>query len=627
MIDGLAEKGYVDGQRIAIKRYNAEGDMPTLAAIAREVSDGQYDLILTISTPALQAVANANKAGKTKHVFALVTDPYGAGVGINRENHLDHPKHLVGYGTMQPVDVSFRVARQMRPELKTVGVVWNPAEANSEACTKRARAVCNELGLTLLESTVDNSAGVLESANALVARGAEALWVGGDSTVLVAIDSVIQAGKQGKIPVMTVIPPHAERGALFDVGANYHEVGRLAGDLAADLLDGRDAAKIPVENVVPEMLLINQLATKSLKDRWQVPDELATKADVLIDEKGKHEKAKPVAVKAPLSKKWQIRVVEYVQVLDVEEAEGGFLDGLEKTGLVKGRDYEIKISNAHGDMATVSSLIDAALTDGADLIVTFSTPVLQAAIRRTDQVPIIFTYCASAVAAGAGRSDQDHLPNVTGVQTAGAYEDFILAVRECLPHARKIGTLYVPSEVNMVYHRDQVMAAAKKHGLELITIAAETSVEVPDAATALCQRQIDAVCQIPGNLTAASFPSIARAAQTARLPLFASQSAQAHNGAAVVVARDYHDASIEAAALAARVMRGENPAKIPFQTFSGTKIIINPEAAKGCGLVIPRSLMKRAAEIIGQPPKKTSPRAQRPGERRVAMDSQSAPLN
>jgi len=65
-------------------------------------------LILTASTLSLQAVAGANRAGHTKHVFGLVLDPFSAGVGISREDPLNHPKHLVGYGSMQPVAEAFR---------------------------------------------------------------------------------------------------------------------------------------------------------------------------------------------------------------------------------------------------------------------------------------------------------------------------------------------------------------------------------------------------------------------------------------------------------------------------------------------------------------------------------------
>jgi ABC-type uncharacterized transport system substrate-binding protein len=103
---GLAEQGWKEGENLEIQRYNAEGDMAVAQTIAKAMVGGRYDLMLTITTTSLQAVANANKETKLPHVFGLVTDPYAAGVGINRDNHLDHPAHLAGYGTMQPVELA-----------------------------------------------------------------------------------------------------------------------------------------------------------------------------------------------------------------------------------------------------------------------------------------------------------------------------------------------------------------------------------------------------------------------------------------------------------------------------------------------------------------------------------------
>jgi ABC-type uncharacterized transport system substrate-binding protein len=295
-----------------------------------------------------------------------------------------------------------------------------------------------------------------------------------------------------------------------------------------------------------------------------------------------------------------VNLVEFNNVLDVEEAEHGVLTGLRESGLVEGRDYEVKIRNAQGDMGTVNSLIDAAVGDGADLLITLSTPTLQAALQRARALPIVFTYVSNAVIAGAGRSDEDHLPNVTGVYLGAAYEEFLAIVRESFPFVRTMGTLFVPSEVNSVFQKDVLVEAARKVGIEIVAVAASTSAEVPDAALSLCSRRIDALCQIPGNLTASAFPSIAQAARRARLPIFAFQSSQARAGAAVVLARDYGDGGRESGLLAARVMRGESPATIPFQLVSRTKLIVNLEAARGAGLTLPPALIKRAEEVIGQ---------------------------
>ena len=114
-------------------------------------------------------------------------------------------------------------------------------------------------------------------------------------------------------------------------------------------------------------------------------------------------------------------------------------------------------------MATVSGLVDAALGERADLLVTFSTPTLQAALRRAESVPIVFTYVASPIAAGAGKTDTDHLPNVTGVYMAADYDDMMRDARE--PAVGKaLGTLFVPAEVNQVFNRERMLEATKKAG-------------------------------------------------------------------------------------------------------------------------------------------------------------------
>src|SRR5262249_19299282 len=161
-------------------------------------------------------------------------------------------------------------------------------------------------------------------------------------------------------------------------------------------------------------------------------------ASVIVDETGIHKKAteqrdsKSVAVPQRLSKTWRLSLIELNRVADVEEAEQGVREGLKEAGLVEGRDYRYSIKNAQGDMPTVSGLIDAAARDSA-LIITFSTPTLQAAMQRVKQLPIVFNYVADPIAAGAGTSNESHLPNVTGTYLMGAYDQMLPMIRTYLP--------------------------------------------------------------------------------------------------------------------------------------------------------------------------------------------------
>ncbi len=95
---------------------------------------------------------------------------------------------------MQPVAGVFRMAREANPKLAKVGVVWNPAESNSEASTIMAREVCKQLNIELVEMTIDSSSAVLDAVKALLARKVQAIWAGGDATVAPAIETLIRHG-------------------------------------------------------------------------------------------------------------------------------------------------------------------------------------------------------------------------------------------------------------------------------------------------------------------------------------------------------------------------------------------------------------------------------------------------
>ena len=294
MIEGLAARGYRNGETMELRHYNAEGDLSMANAIARQITDGTYKLVLTSSTTSLQVVAAANASGRTMHVFGAVADPYVAGVGLEREKPLQHPRHLVGLGSFLPVDDAFHLARTLYPGLKKIGVAHNPAEANSRAFMEKARAVCKDLDIELIDAPVDNSSSVKDAVDSVAGRGAEAIWVGGDVTVSSVLASVINSARHARIPVFSMLPgKRADQGTLFDLGVDFELVGKMTGELAGGILNGDDPATIPIRDVidlVPKKLTINLTVLKGLKDPWQVPESIRHNADFLVDETGTHEK-------------------------------------------------------------------------------------------------------------------------------------------------------------------------------------------------------------------------------------------------------------------------------------------------------------------------------------------------
>ena len=151
-----------------------------------------------------------------------------------------------------------------------MGLVWNPAEANSEAATRMARAAAEELGLTLVEGNAESSTTAGEVALAVMARGVDVLWVSPDITVSTALEVMVDVARRSGVPVITSLPGSTERGSMLDLGANYYNIGRVQGTLAADILEGRDPATMPVENWMPVELHLNLTALGGLRMPWVI---------------------------------------------------------------------------------------------------------------------------------------------------------------------------------------------------------------------------------------------------------------------------------------------------------------------------------------------------------------------
>lgn len=297
------------------------------------------------------------------------------------------------------------------------------------------------------------------------------------------------------------------------------------------------------------------------------------------------------------AKKWKIHLIELVNAPAIEESRKGILAGLHEAGLAEGRDYELHLVNAQGDMATLNNLIDAALTAQADMIYTITTPALQAAMHKVRDRPLLFALALDPLLVGDTGTHSAHRANVAGVFDRSPFEGMVQVIRECLPQARSIGTVFAPAEANSVNFRDELAVAAQKAGLELVAVPSTSPADVPDAALALTERRIQAICQINDNLNSSAFPSIAAAARRARLPIFGFETGQARTGAAVVLSNDHFDGGRESGWIAAQVIRGASPAQFPYNGITRTRLIVNRRIAAAANLKIPDAVLGRA-EVI-----------------------------
>lgn len=592
ILDALRQSGFAVGKNLRVDFFNAHGSLVEADAISRALADGRYDLVITLATPALQSFAGANRAGRTPHLFTVVTDPYSAGVGLKRGDPAARPRHLTGVITAEPVRRLFLLARQVNPGLKRVGTLWNPAEDCSRSTVVQARAVCAELGITLREVPVTGTTDVPDAVRSLLSPAPDAVWIGGDNTVFSALPAVIQACAQARVPILAHTPAHLADGLFLCLGADFYAGGKITGALAARLLSGSDPSREPVVEAVPTQVGVNLALSASVGPEWAIPGSVSAAADVVLDGAGLHRRA------PPLDTVWNVHVVSFNETGLSEDAIRGLRLGLPDTGLVEGRDYRLQLSCAQGSLENLPGIFDAGVAAGDELFLVVSNPVLQVAMERSGGVPVVFTAVLDPKLFGAGRSDTDHLPGFTGIYTLGAYGEMLDFLRKDYPSIRAVGTLFSPAEVSSAFNVSLVRKLCLEKGLRFEAVPVAAPSEIPEASAALCERGVQAVLQIVDNQVLGGFAALSDAARRTGVPLLCFNREGVEKGAVLGFCRDYVDAGRQAAAVAARVMRGELPARIPFTPMMSYRVVVSPRNARALGFTLPGDVVKNADEVI-----------------------------
>lgn len=271
ILQELKQSGVLAKHPMTVDVRNAQNDYGTALAIVQDIVRQDYDYIITVSTMALQVTAAGNR--KIPHIFGTVTDPYRMGVA---KNAADHIPNITGVATFQPVESAMRAMRAIFPKARRVGLVWNPSEANSEACTLKARAAARKYGFELVEKNVTRTDEVKDAALAVINSGVDLFFSSGDNTVILAQATVAQVMQEHNIPYFTNDPSDLERGSFFSIGADYFQVGIETAKMAARVFDGEKPQNIPIREYVPEAIGISL----TLAERYGVtiPDEYLKKA-------------------------------------------------------------------------------------------------------------------------------------------------------------------------------------------------------------------------------------------------------------------------------------------------------------------------------------------------------------
>ncbi|ENM5739325.1 ABC transporter substrate-binding protein [Vibrio mimicus] len=270
LLDGLKAKGYEEGKNLEFDYKTAQGNPAIAVQIARQFVGENPDVLVGIATPTAQALVSATKT--IPIVFTAVTDP----VGAKLVKQLEQPgKNVTGLSDLSPIEQHVELIKEILPNVKSIGVVYNPGEANAVSLMELLKLSAAKHGIKLVEATALKSSDV-QSATQAIAEKSDVIYALIDNTVASAIEGMIVAANQAKTPVFGAATSYVDRGAIASLGFDYYQIGVQTADYVAAILEGKEPGTLDVQVAKGSDLVINKTAADKLG--ISIPDAVLARA-------------------------------------------------------------------------------------------------------------------------------------------------------------------------------------------------------------------------------------------------------------------------------------------------------------------------------------------------------------
>lgn len=281
----------------------------------------------------------------------------------------------------------------------------------------------------------------------------------------------------------------------------------------------------------------------------------------------------------------------------------GTLDVLDAYGYVDGENINLILGDAAMDVPTANLLIQNAIDSGADVIITITTPVSQAAVNITlemeDPPIILFNTVTQPYAAGIAQASCLKPAHVWGSQALPDFEAILPLVWELDPEIETLGWIYSTSEPNAVASTAIVEPLAPELGLSLVIRSVAETSEVRTAAEAIAGVGVDAFFIPTDSTVGNALVSILGVAEDEGIPVFFADSLQVFAGVTVGAGVSYYQEGVDVGRVLVAYLNGEvDIATTGISQQVGTLIGVNLDTAAMQEVEVPDSLLEMASFVI-----------------------------
>lgn len=294
-----------------------------------------------------------------------------------------------------------------------------------------------------------------------------------------------------------------------------------------------------------------------------------------------------MALPAAAEEKIKVGIAQFAVHPSLDNCREGFLQGLAQEGFKDGENITVEVLNAQADMGQAAQIAENMMAKGVQLICAIATPMAVVCANTADgKIPVVYSAVSDPVAAKLADEKGMGDGPVTGTSDTLPVEKQLKAIRALLPNAKRIGILYTVSEVNSNVQLKAYQEKAPEYGFEIEAAAINTGADIAIAAPGLVSR-VDCLSMLLDNTVVQYLDVVLDEADAKNIPVFGSEIEQVRLGCAAAEGIDYVALGIQTGQMAARVLRGEDAAAIPFENIKESKLYINEEKLAALNLVLP----------------------------------------
>ena len=240
-IDGLKAKltqlGYVEDKTIRYEITDVNFETSLVIQMLNKLKSNKPHIIVAISTPVAQAAKNT--ITDIPVVYADVTDPVEAGLVSNDPN-----SNITGTSDKQDLSLMFKLAKQLLPSAKKVGVLYSTGEANDLSLVNMLVATSKELGLEVVAIPVEHTRDVVTRMK-LFKDKVDFIYTGSSGAIQASLPAISSAAQAMQLPLFNFngeeVISHI---ALASYGVSHKQVGANAANIIDKLLKGEKIGNI-----------------------------------------------------------------------------------------------------------------------------------------------------------------------------------------------------------------------------------------------------------------------------------------------------------------------------------------------------------------------------------------------